>query len=298
MLSLSTCWNSHRHENGEHIAHEAEQLGFGFVELSSELNPDQIAALKKFALEGAVKISSVMNDLLCPGNVEFTSDDESVRKEAIALTRRSIELAASCNARFVVLNLGRVPMKPFTAELVALTDAGKIYSREYIRVKLDFVEQRAKIAQIYLDRARAALDELLPFCETHQVSLGMETRSHYEKVPTEQEMHTLLEHFRDCPSIGVWHDFGHMQRKANLGLVNHEEELRKIAPRLMGCHLHDVAWPANDHLLPLTAGGVDFAKLMPLVPKETPKVWAIKPGIKRAHFFQHMEEWRAKFPQG
>ncbi|MEY4484295.1 MAG: hypothetical protein RL693_1747, partial [Verrucomicrobiota bacterium] len=93
MLSLSSCWNSHRHENGEFIAHEAEQLGFGFVELSRELNAGQIQALKHFAVNGVVKISSVMNDLHFPGNVEFTSDDESVRKEAIALTRRSIELA-------------------------------------------------------------------------------------------------------------------------------------------------------------------------------------------------------------
>lgn len=296
MLSLSTCWNSHRHENGEFIAHEAEQLGFGFVEFSRELNADQIQALKNFAVNGVVKISSVMNDLHCPGNVEFTSDDDSIRKEALIQTRRSIELAASCNARFVVLNLGRVPMKSFTDEMLALTHAGKIYSREYIRVKLELVEQRAKLAQVYLDRARATLDELLPFCESNQVALGLETRSHYEKLPTEQEMLSLLEHFRDCPWIGAWHDFGHMQRKANLGLLDHEEELRKIVPRLIGCHLHDVAWPDKDHLLPLTGKGVDFTRLMPLIPKGMPLVWEIKPTIKRAHFFEHVEEWRSKFP--
>ncbi|MEY4484556.1 MAG: hypothetical protein RL693_2008, partial [Verrucomicrobiota bacterium] len=186
--------------------------------------------------------------------------------------------------------------KSFTDEMVALTHAGKIYSREYIRVKLEMVEQRAKTAQVYLDRARAALDELLPCCESNQVALALETRSHYEKLPTEQEMLDLLEHFRDCPWIGVWHDFGHTQRKANLGLLNHEEELRRIAPRLMGCHLHDVAWPENDHLLPLSTHGVDYPRLMPLVPQGTALVWEIKPTVKRAHFFEHMGQWRAKFP--
>ncbi|CAN5869679.1 hypothetical protein BH11VER1_BH11VER1_37280 [soil metagenome] len=296
MLSLSTCWNSHRHENGEFIAHEAEQLGFSHVELSRELNADQVQALKGFATNGAVRISSVMNDLHCPGNVEFTSDDASVRKEAIALTKRSIELAASCNARFVVLTLGRVPMKAYTDELLALTHAGKIYSREYIRVKLELIEQRAKTAQRYLDRARTALDEFLPFCESHQVALGLETRSHYEKLPTEQEMLGLMDHFRDCPWIGVWHDFGHMQRKANLGLLDHEEALRNIAPRLMGCHLHDVAWPASDHLLPLSSRGVDYARLLPLVPKDSVLVWQVKSTIKRAQFFDHMKEWSTLFP--
>src|SRR4051794_11372683 len=37
MLSLSTCWNSHRHEEGEHIAHEARRLGFAYIELSHGL---------------------------------------------------------------------------------------------------------------------------------------------------------------------------------------------------------------------------------------------------------------------
>lgn len=297
MLSLSTCWNSHRHENGEHIAHEAAQLGFGFIELSRELNTDQINALKHYTVYEALKISSVMNDIHCPGKVEFTSDDESVCKEAIRQTIRSIELAAACHARFVILNLGSVPMKSFTDEMVSLTHAGKIYSREYTRVKLELVEQRAKVAPVYLDRARAALDELLPHCEKNKVALGLETRSHYEKIPTEQEMLGLLEHYHDCPWIGVWHDFGHMQRKANLGLLNHEEELRKIAPRILGCHLHDVAWPDKDHLLPLSTHGVDFTKLMPLVPHGIPLVWEVNPTIKRSHVLEHMQAWKTKFPR-
>ncbi len=37
MLSLSTCWNSHRHEDGEKIAHEARALGFEWIELSHGL---------------------------------------------------------------------------------------------------------------------------------------------------------------------------------------------------------------------------------------------------------------------
>lgn len=296
MLSLSTCWNSHRHENGAHIAHEAARLEIPYLELSRELNANQLTALKQEALHVGVRVTSVMNDIHCPGHVEFTSDDESVRKEAITMTKRSIELAASFNARFVVLDLGRVPMKSFTDELLALTHAGKIYSREYVRRKLELVEQRAGIAQRYVDRARTALEELLPCCETHQVTLGLATRSHYEKLPTEQEMLILLDHFRDCPSIGVWHDFGHMQRKANLGLLDHEEELRKIAPRLMGCHLHDVAWPDNDHLLPLSTHGVNYKQLMPLVPQEAVLVWEIKPAIKRAQLMDHLKEWRTLFP--
>ena len=73
---------------------------------------------------------------------------------------------------------------------------------------------------------------------SHLLSLGgidslcVETRSHFEQVPNEDEMLRLLEAYRDCPWFGFWHDFGHVQRKANLGLLDHAELLSAIAPRL------------------------------------------------------------------
>jgi sugar phosphate isomerase/epimerase len=146
-----------------------------------------------------------------------------------------------------------------------------------------------------MDRARAALDELLPTCERHRVALGIETRSHYEQVPDEREMLALLDHYRGCPWIGFWHDFGHVQRKANLGLLDHAELLTAIAPRLLGCHVHDVEWPARDHRVPFTTGGVDFHKLMPLVPKGIPLVWELSQSQRRAHVEEQSAAWRAKF---
>lgn len=303
MLSLSTCWNSHRHEAGEHIAHDARRLGFKYMELSHGLKVSHLPGLMSAVNDGVIKISSVHN--FCPSPVEvmmdapdayeFTSHRESDRIRALNLTETTIETAARFGAPRVVLHLGSVPMKNHTHKLEALIHAGHIYSREYTAAKLDFVTRRSQASQFYLDRARAALDELLPFAERHRVALCVETRSHYEQVPDESEMRLLMEAYGDCPWLGFWHDFGHVQRKANLGLLDHAECLAAMAPRLLGCHVHDVAWPAKDHRVPLAAGSVDFDKLLPLVPENIPLVWELSPGQKRTHVADRLAEWKARF---
>jgi sugar phosphate isomerase/epimerase len=289
MLSLSTCWNSHRHDDGEKIAYEARSLGFEWIELSHGLKVSHLPGLLRAATEGVVKISSVHN--FCPSPVEvmmdapdayeFTSHRESDRNRALDLTEKTLETAARVGASRVVVHLGSVPMKDYTAKLEAMTHAGRIYSREY--------------TQFYLDRARAALDELLPLCEQFRVALCVETRSHYEQVPEEREMLLLLDAYRDSPWLGFWHDFGHVQRKANLGLLDHAEFLASIAPRLLGCHVHDVEWPAKDHRIPFTGGCVNFDQLLPLLPAQIPLVWELSPGQRMAHVAERAAEWRTRF---
>lgn len=303
MLSLSTCWNSHRHEDGEKIAYEARSLGFEWIELSHGLKVSHLPGLVRAVSENIIKISSVHN--FCPSPIEvmmdapdayeFTSHRENDRLRALDLTEKTLETAARVGASRVVVHLGSVAMKSYTGQLESLTHAGRIYSRAYTRVKLDFVAAREKASQLYLDRARAALDELLPLCEQYRVALGVETRSHYEQIPNEREMLLLLEAYRDAPAFGLWHDFGHVQRKANLGLLDHAEFLASIAPRLLGCHVHDVEWPAKDHRIPFTAGGVDFDRLLPLVPKGIPLVWELSPGQRLAHVGERAAQWKQKF---
>jgi len=303
VLSLSTCWNSHRHEAGEHIAHEARRLGFEYIELSHGLKISHLPGLFKAVKHKVVKVSSVHN--FCPSPVEvmmdapdayeFTSHRRTDRSRALNLTEKTIETAARVGAPRVIIHLGSVPLRDHTDKLEALTRAGRIYSREYTAAKLDFVSKREKASRFYLDRARAALDELLPIAERHRVALCIETRSHYEQVPNESEMQALMDSYRDSPWLGFWHDFGHVQRKANLGFLDHPELLAAIAPRLLGCHVHDVAWPERDHRIPFTAGGVDFDNLLPLVPKGVPLVWELSPGQKRAHVAERLAEWKSRY---
>jgi sugar phosphate isomerase/epimerase len=303
MLSLSSCWNSHRHQEGDAIVDDALRLGFEYIELSHGLKVTHLPDIIKRVNQGEIKISSIHN--FCPSPVEvmmdapdvyeYTSLQSAERERALDLTKRTLETAARLGADRVVIHLGCVRMRPYTNRLEDLVDQGKIYSREYNHLKLEFVANRAKLAQRYLDRARSALDLLLPHCEEHRIKLGIETRSHFEQIPSEAEMFQLIEHYQDNPWIGFWHDFGHVQRKANLGLLNHAEFLAKISPHLIGCHIHDVAWSHQDHRVPFTGGDVDFDTLVPLLPKNIPWVWELSPTQRQSVIAAQLPLWKSRF---
>lgn len=303
MLSLSTCWNSHRYQDGLDIAKEARALGFEFIEISHGTSISLFPGLIKAYEAGVIRVSSVHN--FCPSPVEvlmdapdayeFTSSRKEERDRALNLTRQSIQSATRFGASRVVLHMGSVSMRNMTSRLEAMALQGGLYSRAYSELKLKFVQQREKLSALYLDRARAALRELLPVAEAARVALAIETRSHFEQVPNEREMLGLMEEFKECPWIGAWHDFGHVQRQANLGLLDHEQLLQAISPKLLGCHVHDVEWPARDHRVPLSAGGVDFDNLLRWVPQGIPMVWELSPSQRRSVVIEKLAAWRARY---
>lgn len=304
MLSLSTSWLSPRHSEGREIAQEARELGFEYIEVSHGTKIIQLPGLLDAVNAGEIKVSSLHN--FCPAPVEvmidapdafeFTAPRAWERERAISLTKRTIEMATRFGTDLVVIHIGSVPMKPITEQLEAIVSAGGLYSREFTELKLKLVTAREKASSEHLDRVRAALGQLLPECEKHRVRLGIETRSHYEQIPNQREMAVLMQEYHDCPWIGSWHDFGHVQRQANLALLDHEIYLSEIAPHLLGCHVHDVQWPARDHRTPLSTGGVAFEKLLPLVPCSVPLIWELAPSQKREQIVEALVEWKVAFP--
>ena len=304
MLSLSTCWNSHRHTEGRELALEARELGFEWIEVSHGTSIPLLPGLLDAVKAGEIKVSSLHN--FCPAPVEvmmdapdafeFTSPHPSERQRAINLTLKTIEMATRFATDRVVIHLGSVPMKSITARLEQMARDGGLFSRAYSDLKLKLVALREKAGKVHLDRIRKALTELLPECEKHGVRLGIETRSHYEQLPNQREMLILMDEYRDCPWIGAWHDFGHVQRQANLALLDHEIYLRQIAPHLIGCHVHDVQWPARDHRAPLSTGGVALKHLMTLVPAGVPRIWEVSPSQSREQIITALEAWKNQFP--
>ena len=122
----------------------------------------------------------------------------------------------------------------------------------------------------------------------------MESRQAYEEIPSEGEFEELLEAF-PAPTVGYWHDFGHVQIRHNLGFVDHAEWLGKIAPRLIGCHLHDVIWPGRDHQAPFSGGSVDYNALVSLLPKDMLFVWEMSPRRTREEIAGSLQLWKEKF---
>lgn len=303
MLSISTCWNSHRHEeDGMHMVHEALLLGFDHLTLGSAVNPVLLPAFRRIVKQkkSALSFSGVDARCLCSHNKpassappELTSIDENQRKSAIELSKQAMDLATDLQAGHVSLLLGHSALKDYSSQLSAMLSEGELYSKTYAALKLQMVQEREALKGSHLDGVRWALDELIPYAQERRLRLGLQSRKFYEQVPNEREMESLLSDY-DSPTLGYIHDFGHTQVKENLGLLDHQQYLQAMSPWLIACHLHDVVWPMDDHHIPCKAS-IDFDRLMPLVPENIPIIWTMSPRRKSNDIKQALVAWKEKY---
>jgi len=284
ILALSTHWNAFRHASGEALLAEIIDAGFSRVELGYDLRLDQVPGVRALVEQHAVAVGSVHN--FCPVPIgapqghpelfELSSLDRRVRESAVRHTERTIEFAASVGAPTVVAHAGNVDVWNRTRKLVRLYEQGRQFDARYERIKLRLLTRREKKAARHLDALRASIDALLPLLRNAKVRLAFENLPSWESIPTEAEMEALLKQF-DCPHLGYWHDLGHGQVRQNLGFSTHRHWLEKLGPWLAGIHIHDVAPPADDHLMP-PAGTLNFSSFRPLLKEGIPLVVEPVPG--------------------
>jgi len=305
MLSFSTCWNNSRHSEGDEIIDEILGLGFDTIELSHGMTISKLPGIQKAYRAGKFRCSGVHNYFPSPVEVmidapdayEFTSHRPHDRARAMEMTLRTLELAAEFKAQYVVMHMGSVPMptKKWTKRLTRMLADGQQLEADFAKTKLNFVRKREKLSPHYYQRAIDALEKLAEKASELQIPLAVESRSRYEDVPSEDEMIRLQEHFKDNPWVGYWHDFGHVQLKHNLGLLDHDQWLGKMAPYLIGCHVHDVYWPDRDHRVPLT-GELDFKKLLRHIDPKKPFVWELSPSRDAKQIKEALHVWKMAFP--
>jgi sugar phosphate isomerase/epimerase len=194
--------------------------------------------------------------------------------------------------------MGSVPMnhRKWTKRLTAIVEENGRNDPDYAAEKIAFVKKREKIAPLYYQRAIESLGQIADKAAELGVKLAVESRSRFEDMPTEREMVRLQEHFADHPWVGYWHDFGHVQLKHNLGLLDHVEWLRRISPHLIGGHVHDVQWPARDHRTPFT-GTLDYEELLPFFPADCPLIWELSPTRKTEEIRDALKVWKHRFPE-
>lgn len=301
MLALSTCWNSHRHTNGEDMLREIVDLGFTHIELSHGLNLPMMEGILKFAGRGEVNFTSLHN--FCPQPVEvmtdspdcyeLTSSRSEIRQRAIKHTLQTIDYAHRVGAPRIVVHSGSVgPMRGFTKGLIGMIMDGGFLSKPYAEEKLRGVQQREQVSEEYVARLRESLKPIIAAAGEKGIRLGIENRDAYEQLPSEREFPALLDQLG--PVCGYWHDFGHAQRKENMGFLEHRAWLERIGSRAIGCHLHDARWPVEDHLAPFS-GSIDYASLVPLLPKDIPFVIELNPRREAAEIAAAAARWRKEF---
>lgn len=300
---FSTCYFGKKFKDGNLLCDAVRELGFGTIEASHGLSLSMLPGIIQSVEEGRIKVAGVHN--FCPAPMEvpgdapdfyrFTSHRAEDRERAMRLTQETMQVAQRLGARYVVLHMGEVELfrgHHATHTLERLTRHGYLSTHEYAETKGAIVRKRMKLAPLYYERARAALHELADIARPMGLVLAVESRSHLEQVPGELEMPLLMEEFRDDPAVAYWHDFGHVQRKHNLRLLNHDRYLRSVAPYLFGAHINDVQWPQRDHRAPFFGGDVDFDSLLPrYCSQDMPLTWELSSSVRAEDIREAKLRW-------
>ncbi len=307
MLCFSTCWNNSRHTDGEAMIEEILELGVDAIELSHGMTVTKLPGIRKAFEGGGFRCSGIHNYFPSPTEVmidapdayEFTSHRPFDRKRAMDMTIRSLELGAEFHAEYIVLHLGSDPLMPhekWTGRLTEMAKEGRQVTPEFTAWKLKCVRKRRKTGGLYFTRAIEALEEFVEKAAEYKIKLAVESRSKYEDVPTESEMVELQTHFAGNEWIGYWHDFGHVQLKHNLRLLDHDFWLEQMEPYIIGAHVHDVVWPHRDHRIPFT-GSLDYKQLLTHFKARMPFVWELSPGRKEEQIRDALFCWKEMFPE-
>ena len=246
-----------------------EILGMGFsrVELGYDLRLDLVPGVTKAVRSDRVRVDSVHN--FCPvpvgaprGHPElFTlaSAQRAVRQGAVHHTTKTIRFAGEIGAKAVVVHSGYADMPHMTDQLAVLCEQGQQFSDVYEKIKLKLQITREKRVRRQLDYLSEGIEQLMPALVEANVKLALENLPTWEAIPTEMEMEGLIRRF-GTDHLAAWYDLGHGQIRQNLGFINQERWLERLAPCMAGMHIHDVLPPRMDHLMP-PHGHVDFKAL-------------------------------------
>lgn len=280
---------------------EILDLGFEYVELGHGIRLSLVEGILKQWEAGKVKISSLHN--FCPLPVEitrsspdcyqFSSVNPQERDRALRHTYQTIDFAKRLGAKYVVLHLGSVMRGDYTEKLVKLAEVGMLNSYQFAQAKTEGIKIRKAGREAAFARSKECLRLIYDHATAQEIRLGVESRHSFEEIPSEREMMDVLEEF-PAPTVGYWHDFGHVQVKHNLGFLNHVEWMERAAPRLIGCHLHDTKWPGRDHMAPFT-GDVEYDRLMPLIPKDVPFIFEMSPRRTVEEITTALAKWKDRF---
>jgi len=286
MYAFSTCWNSHRHNDGRAMLREIRELGFEYAELSHGIRISLAPGILEAVDAGEIKISSLHNfcplpigvNFAAPNLYQFSAERPRERELAHRYTMKTLEFAARVGAPAVVLHLGSIEMKNYTDKLLELLARDKKQTPKYEKLCIELAEKREAKKGPFVQRSTELLKQLLSEAESRDVKLGVENRQALEELPLDTD-YPFLFHDLPSPQLVYWHDTGHAQIKENLGFIHHAMHLESLRDRLFGFHIHDVQPPGRDHCAP-GSGSVDFAALKPMVKPEQIKVFEFSPALR------------------
>lgn len=294
VVALSTCWNSHRHDNGYDMLKEIAGLGFEWVELSHGIKIVLVPGILRAVEEGVVKVASCHNFCPLPTGVSHaapnifmpSAEDGRERDQWLRQSRRSVDFAAQVGARKLVLHLGSIeffwfnPVRKVAKYLAAHPGADLSRDPGFRPVLAKVMIRLRQRMPRYRQNMLAGLAALLPYAEQKGVALGAENREKFEELPLDEDHLAVLQEAPKPGVLGYWHDTGHAHIKECFGVLQHGEHLAKHAAHLLGFHLHDVNEAGLDHQ-PVGSGRINFDMVSEFWRPEHTLVIELSPGVAR-----------------
>jgi sugar phosphate isomerase/epimerase len=272
-LALSSYWMRGRWERVSDFFQAGVDSGFRSFEVSGlrrdtfydEIHPGQfnIVSFHSPAPPRHGAIGVMGSKELRKVDIVLTSLDCERRQQAVTIVQRCIDVASEYGSQAIVLHLGQTGADPeLASRLERLFLNGEIASPEADAIRSRLMVERARQHEERMRALRRSLDELVPYAWARGVRLGLENRPICE-VPSFDDVGQVLLWYPD-DAVGYWHDTGHAQVQADLGITPHADWLRAYGHRLIGLHLHD-AVNLQVHQAPGT-GSVDWTSLALLAP--------------------------------
>ena len=250
---------------------EIADLGFSHAELSHGIRIVLVPGILRAVEEGVVRISSTHNFCPLPTGItqaapnlfEPSEREHREHEQWLRHTKRSLDFAAQVKAKVCVLHLGSVkfwmfpPSRKLKAYLRDHSDATTSTDVKYRQLLRKACEKlRMKMPPAW-KQTIASLGEINAYAAERGIRLGCENREKFEELPLDDDFPSLFEALGEGTACGYWHDSGHADIKAGMGLLNHHDHLAANASRLLGFHLHDVNAKGKDHQ-GIGIGHIDF----------------------------------------
>lgn len=249
---------------------EIRDLGFEYAELSHGTRIVLVPGILRAVEEGVIKITSTHNFCPLPMGVNhsapniFEPSNRSLQEhdQWLRNTKRSLDFTAQIGAKVMVTHLGSVhffwsnPYGKVKRFRRIHPDVDVKTDEAYRKVLLKACTKLRTRMPPYWEQVLASLEEIKQLALERGVMIGCENREKFQELPVDDDFVNFFAAMTGESHCGYWHDTGHADLKEQMGLLNHREHLTKLADRLLGFHLHDVA-DGDDHQ-PVGYGHIDF----------------------------------------
>jgi sugar phosphate isomerase/epimerase len=266
------------------FAEKTASLGFPAIEINYVIPPDGVEALLSNNHVAIASLHSPTPRITTAAGkasdaLNLASTDEEERSLAVERARATVDSAARCGARYMVVHLGAIESGSGVTEtfeeertLRRAYDGGERDGEHVERLRARAAQRRLVGALAHFPLARRSLAEIVEYAAPRGVAVGLENRYHFHEFPSVAEMRELL---ADYPSdaAGFWLDVGHAEVLDRLGLERHERWLDELGDRCIGTHVHDVDGLA-DHRAP-GHGTADWSHYTQKLPPGVPRVFEI-----------------------